>query len=206
MATSPSLRIALLGQPVVEVDGRPLDVDTRKATALLAFLSVNDGTARRDTIAALLWPDAGPDRARAALRRTLSTLRAALGDRWLHADRERIRLDREGVTIDIDELRRLVGSCAGHGHPGGATCPRCVDPLRAAAALDRGPFLEGFGLRDSAAFDDWLHMAGSELRREVASALDRLADALTAVGDHGGAVAAARRRLALDPLHEPAHR
>ena len=36
--------------------------------------------------------------------------------------------------------------------------------------------------------------------------LDRLADALAAAGDHGGAVATARRRLALDPLHEPAHR
>ena len=36
--------------------------------------------------------------------------------------------------------------------------------------------------------------------------LDRLADALAAAGEHAQAIATARRRLALDPLHEPAHR
>ncbi len=34
------LRISLLGAPRIEVDGRPLSVDTRKATAMLAYLAV----------------------------------------------------------------------------------------------------------------------------------------------------------------------
>ena len=87
------LSIALLGPPVVLVDGAPLRVDTRKALALLAYLSVTGRPARRDTLCALLWRDAAPDRARATLRRTLSSLRSALGGRWLETDGDAVSLD-----------------------------------------------------------------------------------------------------------------
>ena len=39
MPKGAQLRVALLGPPLIEVDGRPLDVDTRKATALFAYLA-----------------------------------------------------------------------------------------------------------------------------------------------------------------------
>ncbi len=206
MANAQPLSIALLGPPVVEVDGRLLEVDTRKATALLAYLAVEGHPVRRDTIASLLWPENDPERARSALRRTLSTLRSALGGRFVDADRELVSLGGPGIRLDVAELRRLVAECETHGHGPGETCARCVEPLRAAVALDRGPFLAGFGLRDSAAFDDWLGVTTDVLRREVAAALERLVEALAATGDRAGAIAGAQRRLALDPLHEPAHR
>src|SRR5260221_5562457 len=149
------LSIALLGPPMVEVDGLPLEVDTRKATALLAYLGVTGRPVRRDTVAALLWPETDPDRARSALRRTLSTLRTALGGRWLETDRDLVSLDNDGVLFDVAELRRLLAECGTHKHDTAETCARCLEPLLAAAALHRGPFLAGFGLRDSAEFDDW---------------------------------------------------
>jgi DNA-binding SARP family transcriptional activator len=201
-----TLSIALLGPPVVEVDGSPLQVDTRKATALLAHLAVEGHPLRRDTIASLLWPENEPERARSALRRTLSTLRTALGGEWLATDRDLVTLGGPGIWLDVAELRRLVAECETHGHPPTATCARCLEPLRAAVALDRGPFLSGFGLRDSAEFDDWQGLTTEVLARELAVALDRLTDALAAAGDSSQAIATARRRLALDPLHEPAHR
>src|SRR4029077_4380850 len=109
--------IALLGPPVVEVDGRPLEVDTRKATALLAYLAIEGHPLRRDTIASLLWPENAPERARSALRRTLSTLRTALGGRWLETDRELVSLGRGGIRLDVAELRHLLAECATHRHP-----------------------------------------------------------------------------------------
>src|SRR5690349_23556155 len=87
-----TLRIDVLGTPRIEVDGEPLGVDTRKATALLAYLAVTGGVHGRDLLVDLLWPEAEPDRGRAALRRTLSTLRSALGGRWLDADRAAVGL------------------------------------------------------------------------------------------------------------------
>ena len=52
----------MLGTPRIEVDGEPLGVDTRKATALLAYLAVTGGVHGRDLLVDLLWPDAEPDR------------------------------------------------------------------------------------------------------------------------------------------------
>ncbi len=206
MPKRPQLRVALLGPPAIDVDGRPLEVDTRKATALLAYLAFTGRPVRRDSLAALLWPETNPERARATLRRTLSTLKSALGSRFIDIGRDTVTLSRAGVWVDVDELRGLVAETESHGHAANETCSRCLEPLQRAAALDRGAFLAGFGLRDSAAFDDWQQLAGDEVQRELASVLDRLAGALAAAGNPTQAIACARRRLALDPLHEPAHR
>lgn len=206
MPQGPGLSIALLGPPVVDVDGAPLRVDTRKALALLAYLAVTGRPARRDTLCALLWRDSAPDRARATLRRTLSTLRSALGGRWLETDGDIVSLAGEGIELDVAELQRQLAACDEHGHGPADTCRRCRQPLREAVALDRGPFLAGFGLRDAPDFDDWQQQTAAQIQREVESALDRLAQLVSEAGDHAEAIALAVRRLALDPLHEPAHR
>jgi DNA-binding SARP family transcriptional activator len=189
------LRISLLGTPIVEFDGRPLDVDTRKATAMLAHLAVTGHAQSREVVAALLWPEFDIDRSRAALRRTLSTLRTALDDRFVTADRTSIALDLSDAWFDLAEFRRAAAD------------PR-ADLARLAAAVDlhRGDLLDGFFIRSSAAFDDWLELAAEAIRQERAAALDRLVDALAAAGRNEEAVARAEQRLALDPLHEPAHR
>jgi tetratricopeptide (TPR) repeat protein len=95
--------------------------------------------------------------------------------------------------VDLVELERLAGS------------DRLADLVRA-ARLARGPFLAGFSLRDSPAFDDWLAARAVRVERTVADVLDRLADALLASGDVPGAIAAASRRVGADPLDEPGQR
>jgi DNA-binding SARP family transcriptional activator len=190
-----SLRVALLGAPVIEVDGEPLDVDTRKATALLAYLAVSGHTHPRALIAELLWPDADGERSRSALRRTLSTLRTALGDGRLRSDRLNVGLDMGGVFFDLAESRRLA-----------ANPDAGIEELTAAAALHRGDLLAGFALRDTVVFDDWQRETQELTRRERAALLDRLANALAGAGRLDAAVVAAGERLALDPLHEPTHR
>jgi DNA-binding SARP family transcriptional activator len=190
-----SLSIALLGAPRIEVDAQPLVVDTRKATAVLAFLAVTGHTHTRAVIANLLWPDADPERSRSALRRTLSTLRSALGDERLISDRLNVALNLDGASFDLAEFRRV------------ATDPAAgIEALAAAAALHRDELLAGFALRDSVEFDDWQRGAQETVRRERAGALDRLADLLARDGRFDEAIAAARERLALDSLHEPTHR
>src|SRR5580692_6374900 len=102
------LRMSLLGAPRIIVDGQPLSVDTRKATAMLAYLAVTGHTHTRAVIANLLWPDADPERSRAALRRTLSTLRTALGEGRLQSDRDSIGLHFTDAWFDLAEFRRLA--------------------------------------------------------------------------------------------------
>jgi DNA-binding SARP family transcriptional activator len=186
-----TLRLSLLGPPVADVGGNALVVDTRKATALIAFLAVEGGVHNRDSLAALLWPDYASDRARAALRRTLSTLRSALDGRWVVVARDSVSL--EGGDVDVTEFHRLAASDT-------------LADLEAAAALHRGTFLAGFGLRDSAVFDDWQSFRAASLTRALGAVLDRLADGYVTSGETVRAVEHARRRLALDPLNESAHR
>lgn len=200
------LELKLLGPPVMTVDGAPVVVDTRKATALLAYLAVSGEPHRRDALAGLLWPDADGARAAGALRRTLSAIRTAVGPQYLVADRASVGLVLDDVTVDVATARSLLASCGEHGHPAGAACSACLKPLLEVAALHRGNFLEGFALRDSAAFDDWQFFTGEELTRELASTLEHLVTSLVDAGRIAEAIPAARRRLALDPLHEPAHR
>lgn len=186
----PELRVSLLGAPAIEVGRKRIETDTRKATALLAYLAVSEQPQRRATLAALLWPDNDEQKGRGALRRTLSVLRTALGDRWLDAEGETIGLQRTGVRIDVAEFRRAFRE------------GRLTD----AVTLYRGDFLQGFSLRDSSEFDDWQAMQSDALRADYADALSRLAADAEREGDHAVAIAHAKRRLALDVLHEPAHR
>ena len=88
----PRLSLYLLGPTRVEQDGRPLEVDTRKAIALLAYLVTTGKGQPRDALIALLWPESDPYHASAGLRRTLSVLRSALAGDWLHTDRSTIAL------------------------------------------------------------------------------------------------------------------
>ncbi len=141
----------------------------------------------------MLWPESDDESARGALRRTLSVLRSALGGRWVVADRSGVALDGDEVHVDLSELEAAAasGDLAG---------------LRQAASLARGPFLAGFSLRDSPDFDDWRATRAVAVERTVADVLERLASAAAASGDLAGAIAAASRRLDLDPLDEPARR
>jgi len=193
MADPSRLDIRLLGPLEVRVGGTPLAVDTRKALAILALLATDDRPFARDELATLLWPDADDESARGALRRTLSSLRAALGGRWVRIDRSRVRLEADGVEVD---LRRAAALAASSG-PG---------DLAAAAAIHRGPFLAGFSLRDAPDFDDWQAARATAVAAQLSALLDRLAATLLASGDTDGALAAARRRVAADPLDEVGQR
>jgi DNA-binding SARP family transcriptional activator len=184
------LAVSLLGAPRAAVGRAPVRTDTRKATALLALLAVSEQPQRRSTLAAFLWPEADDHKARAALRRTLSVLRTALGDRWLDVDGETIALDVADLRVDVRDFHSALRD------------GRLADAI----SLYRGDFLQGFSLRDSAAFDDWQAAQADALRAEYGDALAKLAAAAEGADDDAAAIVHLRRRVALDVLHEPAHR
>ncbi|MDQ6778418.1 MAG: AAA family ATPase, partial [Actinomycetota bacterium] len=190
-----SVQITLLGVPSVTRDGEPVALDTRKALALVAHLALCDRARSREALCDLLWPMRDARHARGALRRTLSTLRVAIGADRVQTPGDRVALRRgPGLRIDVHRFRELTS--------GGAP----INDLGEAVSLFAGSFLEGFTLRDSVEFDDWQSAQADLLSRELGSALRRLVSGLSASGDHELALAHAHRWLELDPLHEPAHR
>ena len=121
-------------------------------------------------------------------------------------DRESVDLAHDDIWVDVVRFDDLLAECKTHGHPESEVCAECLPPLTEAVELYRDDFMAGFGLRDSVAFDDWQFFQSESLRRELAGALERLARGRGALGEWEAAIAHARRWLALDILHEPAHR
>jgi len=65
------LKLLLLGSSHLERSGMPVKIETRKAQALLFYLSVTKQRFSRDTLATLFWPETNQSQARTYLRRAL---------------------------------------------------------------------------------------------------------------------------------------
>ncbi len=129
----------------------------------MAYLALTGRVHAREALAALLWPEYDDEHARAALRRTLSTLRAALSEPYLAVERESIGLiSGAGVWVDVAAFNERLAACRTHGHPAADVCPLCLSPLAEAAELYEDDFMAGFTLRDSVNFDDWQLVSGRE--------------------------------------------
>lgn len=133
----PQLRLTLFGQMRAEIDGNPSALPRmRKTRALLALLGLAAGRpVSRSHLMGLLWSQRRQEQARASLRQATHELYVALGSpaqRFLHADRDQIRLAKQAVSVDAVALEHMDGA------------PR--DLLR----LLRGPLLEDLRGIDSA--------------------------------------------------------
>lgn len=198
------LEIRVLGSPVITLDGDPVEVDTRKAIAVLAYLAV-EGSADRDVLADLFWADSPPDRSRATLRRTLSALRGGIGHDAISADRNRVTLN-PGHHSDIAGFESAMSETATHQHDPGDVCAACLLPLENATSLYRGDFLGAFSIKGSPEFEDWARSVTESYRLKAGDAFRRLAMAHAGEGNYGSALEAVGRWIGLDELHEPAHR
>ena len=179
------LRVRLVGELRLDVDGRPLPaIPSRRARSLLGWLALHPGLHPRSRVAAVFWPDVLEHSSRGSLRTTLATLRRALGP---HADvlvggRADVGLD-GAASVDTREIDRLVAA----------------DRLEDALALCDGELLADLD-------DDWVLAARQAHRERVGELLAALGSRAEAVGDRDAAVRHARRRLELDPLSEDAAR
>ncbi len=197
-AASPDRRILLQllgGLGVVGVDGRPhptLAAQPKRA-ALLATLALGGrGTLlRRDQLVARLWPEMPTDRARAALRRGLSHLRAALGAETLVTQGDEV-VGLDPSRVDCD-LWTLVDT---------------LDAGRPADGLPRylGDLLAGFHVDDVAEWEQWVDGERLRLRQRVVGAATGLARAAVAAAEFDEAVRWARWAVAHDAADEGALR
>ena len=90
------LEIHLLGQFNVLKDEEAVEIPSRPAQSLFAYLAMSAGTVhRREKLAGLLWPEASESNARSNLRHALWRLRKAIGDEYFLADKISIAFNAE---------------------------------------------------------------------------------------------------------------
>jgi pimeloyl-ACP methyl ester carboxylesterase len=105
MPPNAPINVRLLGEFMLLREGAPLPLPaSRKTRALLAYLLIVRKPVRRDRLCELFFDV--PDDPRAALRWSLSKIRLLLGPDagLLQADRERVEIDSDSFTLDIDRL------------------------------------------------------------------------------------------------------
>ena len=178
-----------LGPIEVLVDGVPAPAELlwRKNLALLIYLARSPKRARtRDHLTALLWPDKPQSAARHSLREAVRVLRSCAGDAAVDAAGDSVRLAADLVMLDVDRLADLHGA------------GRWAE----AAELVAGEFLEGFGVPDASAFEDWLAAERLEWRKHAVDVLVHRVDERLHTGDVAGAGQLALKALRLDPLSE----
>ncbi|HSR91868.1 MAG TPA: BTAD domain-containing putative transcriptional regulator, partial [Gemmatimonadales bacterium] len=156
--------------------------------ALLLYLTLAEpaGPQSRDSLMALLWPDADAESARHSLRNALYGLRQTLGEAAIVSRGEGyVGLDPSALRCDALEIRRLLGE------------QRWED----AVALWGGDLAPGFHISEASEFEHWLDDQRAGLRRAVTDAAWRRVDELERSGD-AGLVPAAQRAWALEPSNE----
>jgi predicted ATPase/DNA-binding SARP family transcriptional activator/uncharacterized protein HemY len=201
------LRVLLFGSPRIERDGEVVALRRTKALALLAYLALARRACDRDALCALLWPEFDADSARNNLRRELSLLKSTLGAELLTADRLQVGWNTQVESwCDVAAFQARIMAWKQHAHEAERLCDACASALTDAVQINGDDFLAGLYVQDSAEFEEWQFFQREGLRQQLAEALQALGFWHVRRDEHGQAIACARRRLALDPLHEPAQR
>ncbi len=196
-----------LGIPIIERDGNLVNLETRKAVALLAYLGFSSPSpSARENLATLFWPEYDQQHAFANLRRSLYSINRGLGPDLIVANRENVVINPSCLFWqDVNEFRQLLANVKSHNHER-IVCIECVDRLEKAIALYRGSYLEGINLRDSPEFDQWQYFQRESFLQDLASSLEQLTLAYSSLGEWEKGIQRARLWVSLDHLNENAQR
>ena len=185
-----TLSIGILGD--FRVQRRGVDIvlpRSKKTRALLAYLAVEGRPQRRERLCELFWEL--PDDPRGSLRWSLSKIRQAVDDGFckrLVADRETVRLDRDGLDVDLAHVLPIQRNDL-------SALP--TERLQAAAAAFRGRFLDDLPLPRCPEFEAWRVARGEEVELKRLAILRELVDRLCDRPDE--ALVHARVLLRLNP-------
>ncbi len=186
-----------------ERQAHPEDWRRERVRALALYL-VTHRRARRETVAAALWPDRPPDQAAQNLRRTLAYLNPVLEPQRARGDAPWfLRADDEAISVhpslgtDLDRFERLMSEADEAQVEGRAA--DVISLLEQGLKLRRGP------LGDGTADQEWADGLRREFDLRCATRAVRLAQLQEARGDMAGAVRAARTAMVVDPWNEEGH-
>ena len=170
----PPLQVQLLGPLTIRRDGIALELPaSRKARALVAYLSLAVRAVSRQQLCELLWDV--PSDPRGELRWCLSKIRSILdepGRRRVDSCGDGIKLDLADCCVDALEIARASEA-------GLSTLP--PERLRLLSTLFSGDFLDGLEIDRNPGFNAWLTAQRRRFRGCHAVLLERLA--ATATGD-----------------------
>jgi len=182
-----SLKLSLLGLPIIELNGKVVELKRPRAINLLAYLAMHHPEEHpREKLADVFWGESDSESARLSLRVTINDLRKTLGEEWFSGGRNSLGI-RPHVKVDVDalEFQQLTKS------------KTAVD-WEEAIQLYHGDFLPE---ADNAWAFEWREKL-SQLRSDT---LLQLASHFRAKAEYGKAIEFAQDLIKHDPSNETAH-
>ena len=191
------LAIRCLGTYEISRAGRPMPKGWKaKGRELVAYLVAHPAGAPKERIIEELWPGIDPKQGGARFDRYATLVRAqARGteDSRMYVERvgdSSYRLEGEAWWVDAWEFERLVRDAERS-----ADVAEAVTKLRNALALYGGEFCDD-------AYYPWLEGVRERFRNLFTEACGRLADLLSAAGEHEEALSVLDRAIKTDPVCE----
>jgi predicted ATPase/DNA-binding SARP family transcriptional activator/class 3 adenylate cyclase len=158
------LMVSFFGRFEIKFDNKPINLSSRIAQSLLAYLILNPGIShRREKLAGMFWPNETEERARAYLRHELWRLRKVLSTKsktdFLYADDINISFDSStDYWLDVAILKNDSGVSS-------------IEALINALSLFHGEFLPGL-------YDDWVILEREHLQVVYEQRIARLLELL----------------------------
>lgn len=155
------LEVRLIGTFEIKYGGKPVNISSRVAQSLFAFLILNAGTShRREKLAGMFWPDTTEEKARAYLRHELWRIRKVFpNSEFLHSDDLSIAFDSATeYWLDVEVLEKLAD-------------PASADELINALSTYQGELLPGL-------YDEWIILEREHLQAVYELKMTRLLELL----------------------------
>ncbi|MBE7556995.1 MAG: AAA family ATPase [Anaerolineales bacterium] len=200
------LHLAWLGTPLVSYAEQPVMFRTRKALALLIYLTTEVGPHSREKLTTLFWPESDTARGRGMLRTTLAHLREVMDTfdtLYLLVEPQTLGFDfQSNFELDLHTLQAALEIT--QRQPSPAERKEAISHLQVAASRYRGDFLEGFSLADTPTFDDWVSLQREVWHNRMNLIFDALSQLQFEHGDLPGGIETATRWKVHDPYGEAA--
>ena len=189
-----SFKIYLLGQFKLQADDLLIELPSRPAQSLLAYLVLNAGvTHRREKLAGLLWPDANETNARGYLRQALWRIRKSLESGAL-SWQDHLQINDISVTFDDHSDYWLDADLLLQ--PAEA---QPVEQIIEIVRLYRGELLPGF-------YDEWIVLERDRLQAAYHQKMKLLLEGLIQAGMWEEALEWSEQWIRLGHSPEPAFR
>ncbi len=203
------LEIRTLGGLSIRRDGVPLPaLASRKADALLVFLSYTRHEHPREVLADFLWDEHPAGDTMANLRTVISSLRRHCGS-YLTVGRYSVSIgDPAQVWLDTVALEGSLAEARVQPKPTETALRHAMARVEQALDLYKGDFLAGFSARNSTSFEEWLQVERDRLRGHMIEGLRQIIPHYNSIRQdmYDTAIYHALKLTQLDPLDEEAHR
>ena len=180
---------------------------SRKAEALLVYLALSEKEmVNREELASILWEESPEPEALLNLRVVLSNLKKLFPDHLQITRRKVGWVNNAHFIVDAIRIHDVISSITGSYNPRKSIVYSDAKTVMTIVQLYHGDFLQGFYIKNSIAFENWLMYERESLKLEINNVSHICLNSFIENNDSQNGIVLANFLLKLDPFSELTYR